>query len=53
MGTSPKTIITDMQNSISSSLEYLREIKQFQGTHLWDTFHYIRALSARLKHQKD
>lgn len=43
----PATIITDEQASIASALKKLKEDGDYQGSHLWDTFHILRNVSKK------
>jgi transposase-like protein len=47
MGGEPATIITDEQASMDSAIKQLKEDGDYQGSHLWDTFHILRNVNKK------
>ena len=45
-------IITDEQASIESAIQQLKEEGDYQGEHLWDTFHILRNISKKTKNKE-
>jgi hypothetical protein len=43
----PATIITDEQASIASAIKKLKADNDYQGEHLWDTFHILRNIGKK------
>jgi len=48
----PATIITDEQASIASAIKKLKADNDYQGEHLWDTFHILRNVSKKTKNSE-
>ena len=48
----PAVIITDEQASIESAIQQLKEEGDYQGEHLWDTFHILRNISKKTKNKE-
>ena len=47
----PSVIITDEQAAIQSAIESLKQDGEYQGDHLWDTFHILRNVSKKTKNK--
>jgi hypothetical protein len=49
MGKAPNTIITDESAAIKSSINELRNARDFIGEHFFDNFHILKNIKKRLK----
>jgi hypothetical protein len=52
MGGEPSVMITDEQSAIAVALNQLKEDGDYQGEHLWDTFHILRNISKKTKNKE-